>query len=212
MTAGVDAGLVDRVRARLAEHGGPPTPGRVAHIMRTEGRLAGDAAVLEVVDALRRDTVGAGPLDELLRLEGVSDVLVNGPAEVYVDQGLGLRLTNVRFTDDVEVRRLAQRLASSAGRRLDDASPYVDVRLRDGSRFHAVLAPLARPGTCLSVRVPARRAMSLDELVAAGTTDARGAQLLLNLVDSKVAFVVSGGNGQREDDPARSAAVLRGRT
>ncbi len=191
----VDAGLLDRVRTRLSDEGGPATPVRVAEIIRAEGRLVGDAAVLEVVDALRRDSVGAGPLDELLGLEGVTDILVNGPDEVYVDQGAGLRRTSVGFSDDRAVRRLAQRLASSAGRRLDDASPYVDVRLRDGSRFHAVLSPVARPGTCLSVRVPARRAMTLDELVAAGTTDRRGARILLEIVRSKVAFVISGGTG-----------------
>jgi pilus assembly protein CpaF len=190
-----DSALLDRVRVRLAEQGGDMSPARVAEILRTEGRLVGDSSVLEVVDALRRDIGGAGPLEDLLRLDGVTDVLVNGPRAVYVDRGCGLERTQVEFTDDTAVRRLAQRLASSAGRRLDDASPYVDVRLRDGSRFHAVLAPVARPGTCLSLRVPARRAMTLDGLVHAGATTEQGARLLLDLVRAKVAFLVSGGTG-----------------
>ncbi len=194
-SAQVDVALLDRVRSRLAELGGPMTPVRVADIIRSEGRLVGDAAVLAVVDAVRRETVGAGPLDELLLLDGVTDILVNGPADVFVDIGAGLERSAVTLTDDSAVRRLAQRLASTAGRRLDDASPYVDVRLRDGSRFHAVLAPVARPGTCLSIRVPARRAMTLDDLVAAGTTSSRGAAVLLDIVRSKVAFLVSGGTG-----------------
>jgi pilus assembly protein CpaF len=193
--SGVDAGLLDRVRFRLADDGGVVSPARVAEILRTEGRLVGDSSVLEVVDALRREIGGAGPLDELLRLDGVTDVLVNGPREVYVDRGTGLQRTSVQFADDAAVRRLAQRLASSAGRRLDDAAPFVDVRLRDATRFHAVLAPVARPGTCLSLRVPARRVMTLDDLVAAGTTSERGARLLLDLVRSKAAFLVSGGTG-----------------
>ncbi len=109
--------------------------------------------------------------------------------------GRGLERTGVTFADDDAVRRLAQRLASSAGRRLDDASPYVDVRLRDGTRFHAVLSPLSRPGTCLSLRVPARRAMTLDELVVAGSTTAAGAALLLDLVRARLAFLISGGTG-----------------
>jgi pilus assembly protein CpaF len=191
----VDPALLDEVRGRLAEAGGPPSPVRVAEILRTEGRLLGDAAVLAIVDAVRRDTVGAGPLDDLLRLDGVTDVLVNGPAAVFVDRGAGLERTAVRFPDDASVRRLAQRLASAAGRRLDDACPFVDVRLSDGSRFHAVLAPVARPGTCLSVRVPARRAMTLPDLVDAGTTDTQGAGLLLDIVRSRLAFLVSGGTG-----------------
>jgi pilus assembly protein CpaF len=193
--SGVDAGLLDRVRIRLADDGGVVSPARVAEILRTEGRLVGDSSVLEVVDALRREIGGAGPLDELLRLDGVTDVLVNGPREVYVDRGTGLQRTSVQFADDAAVRRLAQRLASSAGRRLDDAAPFVDVRLRDATRFHAVLAPVARPGTCLSLRVPARRVLTLDDLVAAGTTSERGARLLLDLVRSKAAFLVSGGTG-----------------
>ncbi|MGI8578402.1 MAG: TadA family conjugal transfer-associated ATPase [Nocardioidaceae bacterium] len=187
--------LLDRVRSRLAEQNADASPARVADVLRAEGRLVGDAAVLEVVDALRRDSVGAGPLEPLLRLDGVTDVLVNGPAEVYVDAGSGLQLTQVRFPDDATVRRLAQRLASSAGRRLDDASPYVDIRLRDGTRFHAVLAPLARPGTCLSLRVPARKAMTIDELISAGAMSRCGADLVLDLVRAKAALVISGGTG-----------------
>lgn len=187
--------LLDRVRGRLAELGGEPTPAKVAAALRSEGRLVGDSAVLEVVDALRRDTVGAGPLDELLHRVGVTDVLVNGPNEVYVDTGQGLVLTDVRFPDDAAVRRLAQRLASTAGRRLDDGSPYVDVRLTDGTRFHAVLAPIARPGTCLSLRVPARTVMTFDDLVTAGAMARPAVDLLLDMVAARIAFVVSGGTG-----------------
>lgn len=191
----LDSELLDRVRARLADQSSELSSERVADAMRSEGRLFGDAAVLQVVDTLRRDTLGAGPLETLLRLEGVTDVLVNGPGEVFVDDGGGLRRTEVSFTDDAAVRRLAQRLAASVGRRLDDASPYVDARLRDGTRMHAVLAPLASPGTCMSLRVPARKPLSLDQLVVAGTIDRQGAQLLLDIVRARVAFLVSGGTG-----------------
>jgi pilus assembly protein CpaF len=157
--------------------------------------VLGDGAILEIVDALRRDTVGAGPLDDLLHLPGVTDVVVNGPDAVFVDRGAGLERTEVRFGNDEAVRRLAQRLAASGGRRLDDASPFVDLRLRDGTRFHAVLAPLARPGTAMSLRVPARRAFTLEQLVAAGTVTELGAELLRDLVASRAAFLVTGGTG-----------------
>lgn len=186
---------LDSVRAHLAVAGAEPTPARVAAALRSDGRLVGDAAVLAVVDALRRDAVGAGPLQELLEQPGVTDVVVNGPAAVYVDRGAGLERTAVRFPDDDAVRRLAQRLAAAGGRRLDDATPYVDVRLRDGCRFHAVLAPVAQPGTCLSVRVPARRPFSLDELAEAGTMPLPGLELLRAMIAAQVAFVVSGGTG-----------------
>jgi pilus assembly protein CpaF len=191
----ISADLLERVRDRLAARGAALEPAEVARAMREEGRPVGDAETLAVLDDLRRDVLGAGPLEPLLRRSGVTDVLVNGPAEVYVDRGEGLERTGVRFPDDGAVRRLAQRLASSAGRRLDDATPYVDLRLRDGTRFHAVLAPLSRPGTVLSLRVPPRRAFTLAELVEVGTVCEQGAELLRRIVERRLAFVVSGGTG-----------------
>jgi pilus assembly protein CpaF len=187
--------VVEQVREQLARDGAPLTPAVVAAALRGHGRPVGDATVLAVLDVLRRDVVGAGPLEHLLRGEGVTDVLVNGPDAVYVDRGDGLELTGVRFPDDAAVRRLAQRLAAAAGRRLDDASPYVDLRLADGTRLHAVLSPVARPGTTVSLRVPRRRAFSLAELERAGTVPAAGARLLRMVVERRLAFLVTGGTG-----------------
>jgi pilus assembly protein CpaF len=189
------AELVEEVRSHLAGEPGPLTPHRVADALRASGRPVGDATVLAVHEALRRDVLGAGPLEPLLRLPEVTDVLVNGPNEVYLDRGSGLERTDVSFPDDAAVRRLAQRLASAGGRRLDDSVPHVDVRLTDGTRFHAVLAPLARPGTALSLRVPHHRVLSLDELVHAGTVSDDGARLLRSLVSRRLAFLISGGTG-----------------
>ena len=190
-----DREVVEEVRERLAQDGAALSPAVVAAALRAQGRPVGDATVLSVLDVLRRDVVGTGPLEPLLRLEGVTDVLVNGPGAVYVDRGAGLELTSARFPDDEAVRRLAQRLAGLAGRRLDDASPYVDLRLPDGTRLHAVLSPLARPGTSISLRVPRRRVFTLAELVAAGSVPEQGAALLERLVLRRCAFLVSGGTG-----------------
>lgn len=187
--------LVELVRDRLVREPGTLTPHRVAVALRAAGRPVGDATVLAVHDALRRDVVGAGPLEPLLRLPGVTDVLVNGPHAVYLDRGAGLEQTDVSFPGEEAVRRLAQRLAAGAGRRLDDATPYVDARLADGTRCHAVLAPVARPGTTLSLRVPSRRVLDLDALVAARTMTAEGARLLALVVRRRLAFLVTGGTG-----------------
>ncbi|MEU0264474.1 TadA family conjugal transfer-associated ATPase [Nocardioides sp. NPDC006303] len=187
--------VVDLVRDHLARTPGELTPHRVQEALRAEGRIVGDATVLAVFEMLRRDVVGAGPLEPLLRLPGVTDVLVNGPDQVFIDRGSGLEPAPVAFPDDDAVRRLAQRLAAGAGRRLDDASPYVDLRLGDGSRFHAVLAPLARPGTVISLRVPSARAFTLAELEASGMVVPRVADLLRRLVLARSAFLVSGGTG-----------------
>lgn len=192
----VDAGLVQRVRARLVRDGADPTPARVAMALHAEGAVLADQAVLAVVDALRSELAGAGALDVLLRDPEVTDVLVNAPDEVYVDRGTGLeRVGSVRLRDEAAVRRLAQRLAAQAGRRLDDAAPFVDARLPDGVRLHAVLPPIAVAGTTISLRVPRRRSFDLPGLVAAGSLPADAVPWLQALVASRAAFLVSGGTG-----------------
>ena len=193
--AAIAPGVLDEVRERLAATPGDLSPHRVAEALRAAGRPVGDAMVLAVHDELRRDVLGAGPLEPLLRRPGVTDVLVNGASEVWVDCGDGLELTGVRFPDDAAVRRLAQRLASTGGRRLDDATPHADVRLPDGTRFHAVLAPTARPGTVVSLRVPRARVFTMADLVEAGAVTEEGAELLAAIVASRSAFLVTGGTG-----------------
>ncbi|MBZ5736347.1 TadA family conjugal transfer-associated ATPase [Nocardioides sp. TRM66260-LWL] len=186
---------VERVREALARVPGPLTPHRVAEALRSSGRPVGDASVLAVHALLVRDSVGAGPLEPLLRLPDVTDVLVNGVEGVYVDRGAGLERLDLAFPDEAAVRRLAQRLAATAGRRLDDASPHVDARLPDGTRLHAVLAPLARPGTLISLRVPARRALDLEALVSLRALSTDLADLLRAVVARRLAFLVTGGTG-----------------
>lgn len=187
--------LLDAVRQQLAESGAEPTPARVAAALRAQGRLLGDAEVLGGAEELRSELVGTGPLEPLLADPAVTDVLVSAPDRVWVDRGSGLELTGVRFSDTAAVRRLAQRLAAVAGRRLDDARPWVDARLPDGTRMHAVLAPIAVGADCLSLRVVRPRAFSLDELVAAGTVPPGGDGVLRALIGARVSFLVSGGTG-----------------
>ena len=193
--SGLSPELLDRVQQRLAAAGFPPTAARVAAAAREEGALCGDVELLELVRALQREIAGTGPLQPLLADPRTTDVLVNGPHEVWVDRGAGLEPARVRFADDAAVRRLAQRLAAAAGRRLDDAQPWVDARLPDGVRLHAVLPPVATGGTCLSLRVARRRAFTLDELVAARTVPPDGRDLLERLVAAHRAFLVTGGTG-----------------
>lgn len=187
--------LLDAVRTRLAGSGADPTPARVAAALRAEGRLLGDTEVLGVVRDLRSELVGAGPLEPLLALPDVTDVLVTAPDQVWIDRGAGLERTEVQFADAAAVRRLAQRLAAVAGRRLDDAKPWVDARLPDGTRLHAVLPPVAVASTCLSLRVVRPRAFTLAELVAAGTVPPGGDALLRAILDARLSYVISGGTG-----------------
>ena len=186
---------LDRLQARLAGLGRPYTPLDVAASLRGMGIVVTDATVHEVLAELRRHSIGAGPLEELLGRPGVSDVVVNGPRDVFVDTGGGLERAEVSFVDEEQVRRLAIRLAGAVGRRLDDASPFVDGRLASGVRLHAVLAPVAAPGTCISLRVPASRSFSLTDLVESGSIPAEGDRLLRSIIARRVPFLVSGGTG-----------------
>ncbi|WP_324275844.1 ATPase, T2SS/T4P/T4SS family [Blastococcus brunescens] len=189
--------LLDRVRARLALVPGPPSRAGVAALVREEaGGLLGDDDVLHAVREAVDELAGAGPLEGLLRTPGVTDVLVNGPDQVWLDRGDGLELTPVRFADDDAVRRLAVRLAATVGRRLDDASPWVDVGLGDGTRLHAVLPPVSGSGTCLSLRVLRRTTHSLAELAALGTLPGNSLELLRAVVAQRLAFLVTGGRGR----------------
>ncbi|MFC8915376.1 TadA family conjugal transfer-associated ATPase [Streptomyces sp. NPDC047821] len=189
------AALLEAVRQRLVESGTDPTPAGVAAALRAQGRLLGDTEVLGAAERLRGELVGTGPLEPLLADPAVTDVLVSQPDRVWVDRGAGLELSGVTFPDAAAVRRLAQRLAAVAGRRLDDARPWVDARLPDGTRMHAVLPPVAVGSTCLSLRVVRPRAFSLGELTAAGTVPPGGDGVLRALVEARVSYLISGGTG-----------------
>lgn len=187
--------LVEEVRRRLAATPGALTPHRVAEALRGAGRPVGDATVLAVHEALRREVLGAGPLEPLVRLPGVTDVLVNGAGPVRIDRGHGLERSGVVMESEEACRRLAQRLVASGGRRIDDAAPFADVRLPDGTRCHAVLAPLAQPGTAISLRVPRRGGFDLAALREAGAVTDEGVEVLRQVLDARLAFLVSGGTG-----------------
>ena len=182
--------LLGRVRRRLVID-----PADLDTVVRAEHEgVLDDDAVARLRGAVAAELVGAGPLEPLLALPGVTDVLVNGGDEVWVDRGAGLRRAEVAFADDGAVRRLAERLATAAGRRLDDAVPFVDAVLPDGTRLHAVLPPItARP--TLSLRVLARRRYRLADLVTAGAMPATVADLLRAVIGARLGFLVSGGTG-----------------
>ncbi len=197
----IDAGLLDRVRRRLVESAAGTGAEDIARAVRAEtGGVVGDAELLALLRTLRGELVGAGPLDRLLRMPGVTDVLVTAPDEVWVDRGNGPEPADAGFRDDAEVRRLAVRLASACGRRLDDAQPFVDGHLPQGAgdagvRVHAMLSPPADGHTLISLRVLRRAAMGLADLVASGSVAAAAADLVRRVIASRRAFVVVGGTG-----------------
>ncbi|OBK31053.1 general secretion pathway protein GspE [Mycobacterium asiaticum] len=193
--------LIERVRERLAAESGPLRPNVVAAAIRAEsGGILGDTEVLANLRLLQTELTGAGVLEPLLRADGTTDVLVTAPDSVWLDDGNGLRRSHIRFPDDAAVRRLAQRLALAAGRRLDDAQPWVDGQLTGigagfAVRLHAVLPPVATAGTCLSLRVLRPATQDLAALTAAGTITPEAAELVADIIAARLAFLVCGGTG-----------------
>ncbi|MFC7451279.1 TadA family conjugal transfer-associated ATPase [Rhodococcus daqingensis] len=202
MSSLVSPELLDRVRERLSRTSAQPSPAMVAAAIRAEASgVLGDTDLLDALHVLQTELTGAGALEPLLAQSDVSDVLVTAPDQVWVDRGAGLERAPVCFADEAAVRRLAQRLALAAGRRLDDAQPWVDGRLPAaagvgfGVRLHAVLAPLAQGGTCVSLRVLRPATQGLDALCSGGTVPPDARELLVRIVAARLAFLVVGGTG-----------------
>ncbi|MFI7584911.1 TadA family conjugal transfer-associated ATPase [Kocuria sp. M1N1S27] len=195
LPAALPAALLDDVRDRLLPAPGPVTDADIAEAVRASGRVLGAAGTLRAVQAVRAELTGLGPLEPLLPHRGLTDVYVNGPDEVWLETESGVRRVGSPFGSDAEVRALAVRLVTAAGRRLDAAHPCVDVQTASGYRVHAVLPPVSTGGTLLSVRFRSTRALSLADLVDAGTVDPDTAELLTGAVRSGVSFLVSGATG-----------------
>ena len=131
----------------------------------------------------------------MLDNSNITDILVNGHKEVWIDQGQGLEKTKTTFLNEESVRSLAQKLALSTGRRLDQSQPYVDAQLTKIIRLHAVLTPIASPGTIISLRIHRSQILSLTELVSNKTITNTQKDFLTKLVDDKKSFVICGGTG-----------------
>ena len=122
----------------------------------------------ELAEELVHDMVGLGPLEPILEDDSITDVMVNGPDKVFIERKGKLVLSDVRFRDAAHVANICQRIAASVGRRVDESSPIVDARLKDGSRVNIVLQPLALDGPYVSIRKFAKRKIDFAQLVASG--------------------------------------------
>jgi pilus assembly protein CpaF len=141
------------------------------------------------------DMLGLGPIEPLLRDDTVSDILVNGPRTIYVERRGKLELTPRRFRNDAHVLHVAQRIASSMGRRVDESSPMLDARLADGSRVNVVIPPLSLRGPCISIRKFSRNIMDFSKLMQLGTVSAPLARALEIAARCRLNIIVSGGTG-----------------
>src|SRR6516225_1639159 len=144
---------------------------------------------------LTDDMVGLGPLEPLLNDDTVTDILVNGPFDIYVERGGKLEKTPTRFRDVQHVVNVAQRIATGVGRRIDEASPMVDARLADGSRVNIVLPPLVLNGGTISIRKFPTQNITLEQMVSQGNISAEMAQFLDVAARCRVNILISGGTG-----------------
>lgn len=147
--------------------------------------------VAEVLDEL----LGLGPLEPLLADDSVTDILVNGHRDVFVERGGLLERTPTRFQDEKHLLRIIQKIVSAVGRRVDESSPFVDARLADGSRVNAIVAPLAIDGSLLSIRKFAKQRIGMERLIELGSVPAEVALVMEGIVRSRRNVLISGGTG-----------------
>jgi pilus assembly protein CpaF len=163
-------------------------------------RLAGERGISvadrdRLVDEITDDTLGHGPLEKLLADESVTEIMVNGPHDVWIERRGRLYQTAVRFTDDAHLRRIITKIAGQVGRRIDESSPMLDARLPDGSRINAIIPPLSLSGPLLTVRKFSRERYTLDDMIRMGTLTAEAVDLLQACLKAELNIIVSGGTG-----------------
>lgn len=145
----------------------------------------------EIVD----DMIGLGPIEPLLRDDSIADILINGPRSIYVERGGKLELTPLHFRSDAHVLHVAQRIASSIGRRVDESSPMLDARLLDGSRVNVIIPPLSLKGPCISIRKFSKGVMDFSKYVQMGTVSPDLSRALEIAARCRLNIIISGGTG-----------------
>jgi len=189
--------LIERRRADAAAGRRPQSdlPAAVDELVGREAAILPVHEREEIVARILRDTVGLGPLEELLADPDVEEVMVNGPDRVYVERRGLIQPTEVRFADEAELRNAIERILAPLGRRVDELSPMVDARLADGSRVNVVIPPLAVDGPAVSIRRFSATRPGPAKLVELGTLTAEMRDLLAAAVGQRRSLLICGGTG-----------------
>jgi pilus assembly protein CpaF len=148
-----------------------------------------------LVDEILDDTLGHGPLERMLADDSVTEIMVNGPHDIWIERRGKLYQTTVKFTDDAHLRRIINKIVSQIGRRVDEASPMVDARLPDGSRVNAIIPPLSLSGPLLTIRKFAKYKMDLNDLIKVGTLSEQAVEFVDVCMRAELNILVSGGTG-----------------
>jgi len=164
-------------------------------ILETETIILTRVERARLFEAVCSEILGYGPIDILLNDDSVSEVMVNGPKQVYVERSGKLQPTDVQFQDNDHVMRIIERIVSPLGRRIDESQPYVDARLPNGSRVNAVIPPIAVYGPCITIRKFAKEPFHADDLIRFGTITPEMITFLKACVEARLNILVSGGTG-----------------
>ena len=148
-----------------------------------------------ILAEIRDEMLGLGPIEPLLKDDSVTEIMINGPKKIFVERLGKLTLTDVQFHNDAHLMNIIERILTPIGRRVDEASPLVDARLKDGSRVNAIIPPLALLGPCVTIRKFAKKPFSVENLIAFNTMSEKMAMFLRACVKARVNVLVSGGTG-----------------
>src|SRR5579859_1514985 len=148
-----------------------------------------------LVEELADDILGHGPLERLLEDETVTEIMVNGPSDIWVERAGRLHKTPIRFADESHLRRIISKIVAQVGRRIDESSPMVDARLPDGSRVNAVIPPLTLSGSLLTIRKFSNQKLGLQQLASTGTLSPETIDFLNKCVQARLNILISGGTG-----------------
>ena len=188
----VDASRLSRLpRAALSEQ----VTAAASRLLDSENAALTGRQRDTLVQSVLHELVGLGPLEPLLEDESVSEIMVNGPAQVYVERFGRLTLTEICFDDEAHLRRIIERILAPLGRRADESSPMADARLADGSRINIILPPLSVRGPILTIRKFARTPLLVSDLIRLGTLTEQAAEFLRGCVEKRLNILVSGGTG-----------------
>src|SRR6266513_2627642 len=164
-------------------------------VIDEEGLALTRAERVRMLEQITDEIIGLGPLEPLLRDESITEVMVNGPRQVYIERSGKLELTNVVFQNDDHVMRIIDRIIAPIGRRVDESSPMVDARLTDGSRVNAIIPPLSLVGPVITIRKFSASPFTVDDLIRFGTATADMFDFLQACVEARLNIFVSGGTG-----------------
>ena len=148
-----------------------------------------------IVSDLRDEMLGLGPIEALLKDPSITEIMVNGPKKVFIERMGKLQLSGVQFHDDAHVMNIIERILSPIGRHIDESTPLVDARLKDGSRVNIIIPPLALCGPCITIRKFAQKALSVENLISFGTLDRKMADFIRACIQARINILVSGGTG-----------------